>query len=249
VKYTQNFTGGLNLVSTYQWSKTMDNGSEDYIGWIMGSSWRDAYNTMLDYSISAHDMPHSFATAVVYELPWGWGRRWGNNLPGFVNQAFGNWQVSSIVRIHTGLPLWPVLWNRFANPLSRYGFPGPQRPDLVGDPKPAQQTPDNWINLDAFSEPAETAYGNAPRYISSLRESNPKNVDLALAKEFKAGEAFRIQFRADFLNLFNTPQFGGGDQWGTGIETCVVCGQFGEVYGTRNEPRNIQLGLRVEFDD
>jgi hypothetical protein len=119
----------------------------------------------------------------------------------------------------------------------------------VSNPKPANQNPDNWIDRAAFQEPAPNSLGNTPRYTNDLRESAARNVDLALAKSFKAGEAVRIQFRADFLNLFNTPQFGGGNQWGTGIETCIVCGQFGQVYGTRNEPRNVQMGLRVDFDE
>jgi hypothetical protein len=215
----------------------------------MGSSWRDAYNTMLDYSISAHDMPHSFVTAMVYQIPFGKGKRWGDGLPGVLTNIFGNWSTSGIIRLNSGLPVFPILQNRWWNPLWDFGFPGPSIPNLVGDPKPDNQTPEHWINAEAFEDAGQFAYGNTPRYIDSLRESATKNVDLALAKDFKAGEAFRIQFRAEFLNLFNTPQFGGGDQWGTAIETCITCGQFGEVRGTRNDPRNIQLGLKVDFDD
>src|SRR5207253_5631601 len=51
VKYTHTFSQGLSLIGTYQHSKAMDNGSEDFIGWEMGSSWRDSYNTRQDYSI------------------------------------------------------------------------------------------------------------------------------------------------------------------------------------------------------
>lgn len=245
LKYNHAFSGGLSLLTTYQFSKTMDNGSEDYIGWIMGGSWRDSYNTKQDYSISAHDMPHSFVTALVYEVPFGSKRKFGSNLPGIVNQAFGNWQVSSIVRLNSGLPIFPIYVNTWNNPLWAYGFPGNERPNLVGNPRPSNQTTQQWINPGAFKEPGPYTYGNAPRYIDSLRESPDRNVDFALAKNFKA-EAFRIQFRAEFLNLFNHPVFGGGNQWGTNIQNCIQCGNFGEVTGTRNDPRNIQLGLKAE---
>jgi len=249
VKFNHTFGSSFNLMSTYQWSKTMDNGSEDYIGWEMGSSWRDMHNTMLDYSISAHDMPQSFVTALVWNMPFGKGKRWGNSMPGAVNQAFGNWELSTIVKLNSGLPLWTIQYNRWYNPLSKYGFPGAGLADLVGNPKPANQTTEHWVNPDAFAAPPDDRPGNTPRYMDALRESPNRNVDLAVAKNFKVTEAFRIQFRAEFLNLFNTPQFGGGNQWGTNIETCMTCGQFGEVYGTRNSPRNIQLGLRADFDD
>ena len=71
-------------------------------------------------------------------------------------------------------------------------------------------------------------------------------MDFGLMKNFKA-EAYKVQFRAEFLNTFNTPQFGGGGQWFSNIGNCIFCGNFGEVSGTRNLPRNVQLGLKVEF--
>lgn len=64
-----------------------------------GNQWRDSYNTMLDYNISTHDVPQSFATALVYDLPYGRGKRWGGSAPGIVKEVLGNWQVSSVVRL------------------------------------------------------------------------------------------------------------------------------------------------------
>ena len=69
VKYTKQFSGGLSLISSYVWSKALDNGSEDLIGWAIGGLWRDSYNTKLDYGISMHDVPQSFATAFVVRTP------------------------------------------------------------------------------------------------------------------------------------------------------------------------------------
>jgi hypothetical protein len=56
-----------------------------------------------------------------------------------------------------------------------------------------------------------------------------------------------MQFRADFLNFFNTTQFGGQARWGDNISTAMTWGSFGQVNGVRNFARNIQLGLRLEF--
>jgi hypothetical protein len=188
-------------------------------------------------------MPHSFVTALVYELPVGKGRKWASNMPGAAEQILGGWQVSSIVRLNSGFPVYPVVTE--GNALGAYGF-GYSPAQVVGDPKVNERTTDRWFNTDAFTEPAPYTIGNAPRHDSNMREEGAKNVDFALAKNFKA-EAFRVQFRAEFLNMFNTPQFGGGDQFSHNIRTCVTCGDFGQVFGVRNLPRNIQFGLKVDF--
>ncbi len=245
VKFNYAFRNGLSLLSTYQYSKTMDNGSEDFIGLVMGSSWRDQTRTNLDYSISAHDMPHSFVTALVYELPVGRSRKFANSISPVADAVIGGWQVSSVIRLNSGLPLFPVTMRGWY-PLNDFGYPG-VRANLVGDPKSTHRTTEQWFNPAAFAYAGDWTIGNSPRYLDSMRESPNRNVDLALAKNFKA-EAFKIQFRAELLNAFNTPQFGGGNQWGAGINTCIECGGIpGEVNATRNSPRNIQLGLRIEY--
>jgi hypothetical protein len=243
LKFTHQFRSGLSLLSTYQWSKTLDTGSEDYIGWGIGGQWRDYHNRNLEYAISAHDMPHSFVTAMIYELPFGRGKKFGGNWPGIAEQTLGGWQVSSIIRLSSGLPVFPVVPGY--NLLGSYGY-GFAPANLVGNPKLDNPTTDRWFNTDAFAEPSPYTYGDAPRYNSAMREEGSKNVDFALTKNFKA-EAFKVQFRAEFLNAFNTPQFGGGDQWWSSVQTCMTCGAFGQVVGVRNLPRNIQLGLKFEF--
>lgn len=241
-KFTHQIRGGLSLLATYQWSKVLDTGSEDFIGWAIGGQWRDYHNRRAEYSISSHDLPHSFVTALVYELPFGRGKRFGSGLSGVAEQVAGGWQVSSVTRFSSGLPVFPIT---APNPNGAYGF-GFSPPNLVGDPKLDNPTPERWFNTDAFAIPDPFTIGNAPRYNSAVREEGAKNVDFALMKNFKA-EAFRIQFRAEFLNMFNTTQFGGGNQWWSNIQNCMTCGAFGQVDGVRNLPRNIQLGLKVDF--
>ncbi len=246
LKYTKQFSSGLSLISSYVWSKALDNGSEDYIGWAIGGLWRDSYNTKLDYGISMHDVPHSFATAFVYELPYGRGKAWGGGAPEVVRQILGNWEVSGIIRLTSGLPLLAPFYAD--NPLGDFGFPGMRFPDLVGSPKPSNQTPTNWINADAFTQPADFTLGNMPSRITQLREGATKNVDLGVAKTFGT-ERLKAQFRAEFLNAFNHPTYGGTfyGGWGSNIDLCIDCGNLGTVYGTRNEPRNIQLSLKLMF--
>jgi hypothetical protein len=247
LKYTKQFSGGLSLISSYVWSKALDNGSEDFIGWAIGGLWRDTYNTKLDYGISMHDVPHSFATAFVYDLPYGHGKRWGGAAPAVVGQILGNWQVSGVVRLTSGLPLLAPFYSD--NPLAdNFGFPGLRFPNLVGNPKAANQTPTNWINPNAFAQPGDFELGDMPSRMTQLREGATKNVDLAVAKSF-GPERFKAQVRAEFLNAFNHPTYGGTyyGGWGSNIDLCIDCGNLGTVYGTRNAERNIQLSLKLMF--
>jgi hypothetical protein len=223
----------------------LDNGPEDFIGWGTGNQWRDSYNTMLDYNVSTHDVPHSFATALVYDLPYGRGKRWGNTAPGIVKEVLGNWQLSSVVRLASGLPLYPGIFWSYDNPLNAYGFPGPQLADLVGNPVPSHRTPDSWINPAAYAAPP-TAWtlGNAPQRMTQLRERAARNVDLSIAKNF-GGERYQAWLRGEFLNAFNYAQYNL-----SGFNTfplCVTCGGFGQLDSTENQPRTIQLSLKLMF--
>jgi hypothetical protein len=262
VKYNHSFNNGLSLISTYQWSKNMDDGSEAFLGWAIGNMWRDAYNPKLDYAISTHDVPQSFATAWTYQLPYGRGRQWGSAAPEILKQTIGGWNVSGTVRLTSGLP-FPNPVSFSYNPLNNYGFPGPGMPDIVGDPLPNHRTTTNWVNANAFAgilynsdgsvspttcgassacQPFPYRYGNEPQRMSSIREAATKNLDLGIGKEFGA-ERLRAQLRGDFLNVFNHPIYGGS----YGIDTCLDCGHVGTVYSTRNDPRNIQVSLKLMF--
>jgi hypothetical protein len=87
-----------------------------------------------------------------------------------------------------------------------------------------------------------------PSRMTQLREGATKNFDLGVAKTF-GPERFKAQFRAEFLNAFNHPTYGGNfyGGWGSNIDLCIDCGNLGTVYGTRNDPRNIQLSLKLMF--
>ncbi len=259
VKFNHSFSNGLDSITTYQWSKNLDNGSEARLGWTGVDNWRDATNTKLDYSYSTHDVPQSFAEALVYQLPYGSGRRWGSDAPAAVRQIVGGWDVSASLHLASGLPL-PNPVSFYNNPLSNYGFPGPGLPDLVGNPRPQHRNKTNWINAAAFQGSDGTAtgllrcgdpnnpcqaflfrYGTEPAHMNQLREAANNNFDMGIAKQFGI-ERFRTEFRADFLNILNHPIYGGGN-----ISTCVNCGDLGTVYGTRNDPRNIQFSLKISY--
>jgi hypothetical protein len=239
LKLTKQFSSGLMLLSSYQWSKAIDNiGETEPSPGGAADAFRDNGNLRIERSLSAHDLPHSFVTAFVYDLPFGRGKAFGGSLPGSVDFLIGGWQVSGIVRFSSGLPV------RMTAPstIAQYGF-GVQLPNVTSgsDVRVDDQRPERWFNTAAFSVPAPYTVGNAPRRLNELRADRQKNADLSLMKNFRPMERMRVQFRAEAFNLTNTPQFGWPD-------TAVGSNTFGVVSGTMNVgPRNVQFGLKVDF--
>jgi hypothetical protein len=83
-------------------------------------------------------------------------------------------------------------------------------------------------------------FGNEPRVDASLRQQGVTNFDFAAFKKTNIGERFNVEFRAEFFNLFNHPQFGPPN----GTQTSAT---FGEITNTVNLPRLIQFGLKLAF--
>ncbi len=244
LKFNHTFSAGLSLLTTYQWSKALDNGPEDFLGWATGNSWRDSYNTMLDYNISTHDVPQSFATALLYELPYGKGKHWGNNAPAVVRHVLGNWQLASSIRLASGLPLYAPFWS-YSNHLNNYGFPGPQLPNAISTPH-TTGNPNAWINPSSFVAPSsDFVLGNGAQRYTTLREAPERNMDLAVAKNFLLTERFRLQLRGEGFNIFNYAQYNlsAFDNY----PLCITCGDFGDMNNQENQPRLLQFSLKVLF--
>ncbi|MCX6598740.1 MAG: carboxypeptidase-like regulatory domain-containing protein [Acidobacteria bacterium] len=237
IKFNKRFRGGLNIMSSYQFSKAIDNASENQ-GWIVSDTFRDYGNRSLDRSVSGHDVPQSFATALVWEVPVGKGRLLGATMHRALDTVVGGWEVSSVIRFTSGTPLRLVA----PNTLSAYGFGivNAQVGNLL-DVGVSERRPEQWFNTTAVRAPAPFTLGNAPRFAPNLRADGTHHADINIAKNFQIMEKIRAQFRGELYNLTNTPQFGV-----PGLT--VGAADFGQVNGTRfNDRRTVQLGLKILF--
>lgn len=176
--------------------------------------------------------------ALVYELPIGKGRKVATSMPKALEFIAGGWQVSTIMRFSSGLPLGFTATNSLGN----YGYQI-QRPNVanLAGAKVDNPTPDRWFNLSSFAQPGTFEIGNMTRWAPNIRFGQTRHADLAVLKNFRWHEHWKAQFRAEMFNMTNTPQFGRAN-------TTVGSPAFGTVTGTTNVgPRNIQLGLRIQF--
>jgi hypothetical protein len=178
--------------------------------------------------LSDFDNRHRLAISFLYQLPVGRSRQYLSEMNPFLQALLGGWQLTGIVAYRSSRP-FSAWW--------LYGTePDGRRPDLVGNPHLDSPDPSMWINTDAFELP-DGFFGNAGRNI--LRGPGFRSVDVGLMKEWRFSEASRVQFRAEFFNLLNHPNFDSPEGDFSSLD-------FGRVQSAKDS-RQIQFGLRVEF--
>ncbi len=260
---TKSARHGLYALLSYTWSRTFDSGMPDGDGTFPGAIyWPLPGTKRLDWGLSQLNLNNQFSASVLYELPFGKGKRYGGDWGAVPNAILGGWQVNVIERATSGFPLFVVDSNNgaFAGSDVNFQWNGSSlnRPNEVGDPNrggtvaanptcaaPAQvHTLQNWFNPCAFVSAPSGELGTASR--APLYGPRFVNTDFSAFKNFRIGERTKLQFRAEFFNLFNHAQFylGGG---ATGMQDISSTSSFGVVNGTVNNPRVVQLALRLDF--
>lgn len=219
IQLERRFTRGWQYRAAYTYSLTKDNGEGAF-----DSVGDTNINFVEPFSRSRIDYPHVFSFESVYDIPFGRGREYGADVNGFVDAILGGWQVNGIFRAQSGSPF----------DVRRNGV----RVDLIGDPYTASG--DKYLNIAAFREAPTGRFGTLER--NSLRSPSTYQLNLGVTKNFAVYETFKLQFRTEFFNLFNTPQLGvpNTDLGNTG--------DFGRIRSTSPfSNRQIQFGLRLQF--
>ncbi len=232
--FEKRMSSGLNLMTSYTWSKSIDIGCSGWFG-AEGCSVQDPYHFNSDRAPSAFDITHYLAVNWNYQLPIGPGKRFATGQK-VVDYVIGNWQLNGIVTVRSGTPYSLTVPGDTANT----GNTNYMRPNLVGDPSVSspQPSPGLWFNPAAFAAPAPFTFGNFGR--NRLRSDYTRNFDLSVFRQFRLREAARVEFRAEAFNAFNTPVFGSP----TGA---INSPNFGRVTSMANTPRQLQLALKVIF--
>ncbi len=197
--------------------------------------WQNLYNPHGDYARCYWDATHIISAYAVYELPVGRGKQFGHDMPAAASAVIGNWSVNPIVSFHTGFPL-----ALYGPDNSGTGSPAP-RPDCIGPvsyPKTVSSVGMQWFSPNAFAAPAAGTFGDCPAQ-GPVIGPGYLDFDISLQKNFLITESKRLQFRADFLNAFNHPNFAHPD-------ISLGDANFGVLSGSQ-DPRQIQFALKFYF--
>jgi hypothetical protein len=258
---TKSARHGLYALLGYTYSRTFDSGMPDGLGTNPGALYYPLPGTAkLDWGLSQLNLNDSFTASVLYDLPFGKGKHYGSNWSGVTNAILGNWQLDLIERATSGFPLFVVDSADESGVYFSYNGNTFQRPNQVGDPNqagpvaanpgcpaPTQiHTKQNWFNPCAFEKAPAGELGTAAR--APVYGPRFVNTDFSVIKDFPfLREGMGLQFRAEFFNLFNHPQFymdGYGD---TGEQDINTPSSFGVINNTVNNPRLIQFALKLKF--
>ena len=240
LKLQKSFSHGFSALISYTGSKTMDNAASGvtFIGQA-SATYINQYDPQAEFGLSAEDQPSILVGDVLYELPFGRGKRFASHATGVVNTLINGWQTSGIVTSETGNPI--VL----GAAIEQTGlFTLGQRPtEAPGDANIPNKTLKHWFNTALFSQPAPFTFGNAPRALPNAHDPGLVNADISAIKNNYIGDSTRyaLQLRFEFFNAFNHPQFAAPD---TGVNDAA----FGQVTATNNNSaRQIQLAAKFLF--
>jgi Carboxypeptidase regulatory-like domain/TonB-dependent Receptor Plug Domain/TonB dependent receptor len=245
VKLERRFSRGLYLLNSFTWSKTLDNGSQvlEEPNGNTGTP-QNYYDITADKGIGAYDQPFNNTTSFVYELPIGRGRAFGDNMNQVLDAFIGGWTLSGVNTMTSGQPInlrygpSPV-----TNNLPSFLGGVALRPNVSCDPTNRGDRPNptrDYFNVACVSRPATTSpFGNAGRNIA--RSDSYFNFDLGVQKQFRLPitEFTRIEFRAEFFNLFNRTNFQAANSDVTSAAFGLISSSF--------PARQVQVAVKVMF--
>src|SRR5258708_4458634 len=239
LKFDRKFSNGFATTTAYTFGKGMgfqtgdDGGLTFYI------------DPRRNYARNDFDRTHTFVQSIVYELPFGPGKRLMASGEGAA--ILGGWRISDFMTSISGLPM------HFTANATSLAAPGnTQTPDLIAPVKILHGVgvSNPWFSASSFAAPtAPGAFGNVGRnYLSGPAYFD---LDAALSKSIRFTERYNLDLRLEAFGATNTPQFffnntNGTPSGGTAAGTTLGSSSFGHITSATGG-RVVQLGLKFNF--
>jgi hypothetical protein len=250
VDLTRRISHGLSLRGVYTWSKTLDDGdslNQTTAGNAPGLV-SNPFNLASDKGLATFNVSHVTSVNAIYELPFGRGRTYTSDLPGWKNGLVGGWSVASIITAQSGFPFTPQLSYNPANtgdtrnPVRPFLNPGFAGSVVTGNPS-------QWFNPAAFIAPPSNSgfFGNAGR--NTYTGPGLATWDFSVLKETRIRERLSVQFRAELFNLLNRANFNTPNLIvftpPTAANLTGLSGTAGSITSTSTTSRQVQFGLKL----
>lgn len=261
VKATKRLKDGLSFLTSYTYSKSLDNIS-DIFGFKGSAGFpQDANNLKAERGPSPFDAKHRFTFSYTYELPFGKGRKFLKDVHGIADKLLSDWQMNGILTLQSGQPFTVFLGTDQALTGNLFGEQRPNNvPGVFVQQDNGQVTlASGFVNVDGSPNmaalqaagviPGLGQFGSLGR--NSFRGPKFKNFDLSFTKRTTLTEQTSLEFRAEFFNLTNHPSFALPDN----NLSSPTFGQFSRTpdvaSGTprlsSGGPRVIQFGVKYIF--
>jgi hypothetical protein len=255
--FQRRFNHGFNGLADFTWSKCRT----DAVDVLNGTSltgyrapFLPGFGIQGDYGLCDFNIAKVVHLSGTYSLPIGNGQALLRNAHGVVNQALGGWQTNWILTLQDGQPFTVPCNITTAADFGCTALMVPGQNLYAGSHNVNQ-----WMNAAAFTSPpvvttvGQTDYaplGGAP---SQLIGPGFHRLDFSLFKQFRTSERTRLEFRAEFFNLTNTPNFAAPGFSGNGVVAAPGAldystpSTFGRINSTRDlqdDQREIQFALK-----
>jgi hypothetical protein len=213
VRAERRFRAGLGFVASYRFSRSIDDAT------LISILPQDSHNLRAERGLSDFHMKHRLAFSGTYTLP-----SW---------RFISGWQLQTVGMLQSGTPLSAII----GEDISGTGSPIVNRPNLVANPNISNPTASRFFDPQAFQIPESGTFGNSGRNV--IIGPGIWNIDAALTRSLRISDAVRAQFRADFYNVFNHPNFVAPPS----MQNFVDSPDFGALFVARS-PRILQFGLK-----
>ncbi len=241
MKLEKRFSRGGSILASYTWAKLISD-TDTLTAWLEanGNPGAQNWNNLnLERSLANYDVAQRLVVSYVVDLPFGKGHHFLSGLTGAADKIVSGWGINGVSSFQSGTPL-PL--GTSVNLTNSFG--GGSRPNSAGRSAKldgaAQSRLTRWFDTSAFSAPPTFTFGNLARNLPDVRSAGVNNFDFALFKKTPITERVGLEFRTEIFNLFNRVQF---NSPGLSLGTA----QFGVVSGQYNQPRLVQLALRLLF--
>ena len=273
-KVEKRFASGLNFLAAYTFSKTLSDAGDllnngSLAGYRAPSV--PGLGVMFDYGLAGFDIRNVFHFSGGYELPFGKGKKFASGATGWQNQAIGGWSINWSTTLQGGQPI-------------TLGCPDSTAAGLgCGDLRVAGQPLDLGLHTDsngriswygnpkAFTQPCQLGPNGVPTTspagcvpltgvaalgaLTQVPGPGFHRLDMSIFKDFPIKERVKLQFRAEFFNITNHPNFSAPNFGGNGVVAISGSGNytnsnFGEIGSTRDapyDPRQIQFALKLYY--
>jgi hypothetical protein len=239
VDVNRRFGHGLQFRGVYTFAKALDDGDNVNTSVATNSPAfvANPLQPKTDYGRASFDVRHAAVINATYDLPFGRG-----NVSPWVNRLIGDWQLSGIETLQSGLPFTPQLSYNPSNdgdtrnPVRPSFNPNFTGPVVLGGPN-------GYFNPNGFIQPLAGTYGDVGRNI--LQGPALTETDISLAKKFAVSERLTLQFRSEIFNLFNHTNFNSPNPVVYTSATGGPSPTAGVITATSTTSRQIQFGLKL----